>query len=84
METIQQLLDRIHWDEEFGKGDFLIGIYDRVEDAIEYLPLNRLQFEKGNHFSFTLIMDEEEIMIPFHRIREVRKNGETIWKRHEI
>jgi len=37
--------------------------------------------EKGNHFSFTICIDGEVLTIPFHRIREVRKNGETIWKR---
>jgi uncharacterized protein (UPF0248 family) len=81
MTPIQQLLNRIQWDEEFGKGDFEIGIYDRVGDAIEVLPLDRLHFEKGNHFSFTIILDGEVLTIPFHRIREVRKNGITIWKR---
>jgi uncharacterized protein (UPF0248 family) len=81
METIQQLLNRIHWDEEFGQGDFEVGIYDRIKDAVEFLPLERLMLEKGNHFSFTVCIEGESVTIPFHRIREVRKNGETIWKR---
>ncbi len=81
METIQQLLSRIRWDDEFGKGDFEVGIYDRIEDALEFQPLENLQMETGNHFSFTLCIEGEEALIPFHRIREVRKNGECIWKR---
>ena len=81
METIQQLLNRIHWDEEFGKGDFEVGIYDRVEDIVTFQPLKNLHMEKGNHVSFTMILHGEELVIPFHRIREVRKNSETIWKR---
>ena len=81
METIQQLLNRIHWDEEFGRGDFEVGIYDRVADAVELHPLDDLHMEKGNHFSFTICIGGEVLAIPFHRIREVRKNGETIWKR---
>ena len=81
METIQQLLNRIRWDEEFGKGDFEVGIYDRIENAVEFHPLENLHMEKGNHFSFTTCIDGEVLTIPFHRIREVRKNGECIWKR---
>ncbi len=81
METIQQLLNRIRWDKEFGQGDFEVGIYDRIEDAVEFQPLENLHMEKGNHFSFTICVVGEVLTIPFHRIREVRKNGECIWKR---
>ncbi len=81
METIRELLNRIHWDEGFGQGKFEIGIYDRVEDTIEFHPLEELHFEHGNHFSFSITIGGEVLTIPFHRIREVRKNGECIWKR---
>lgn len=84
MEMIHQLLSRIRWDGEFGQGHFEVGIYDRIADAVEFHPLERLHFEKGNHFSFTATINGTEAIIPFHRIREVRKNGETIWKRYEI
>ncbi|HSR88406.1 MAG TPA: DUF504 domain-containing protein [Pontiella sp.] len=81
METIRELLNRIRWDDAFGEGTFDIGIYDRVADAVEFHSLEKLQLEKGNHFSFTLCVDGEALTIPFHRIREVRKNGQLIWKR---
>jgi uncharacterized protein (UPF0248 family) len=81
MDTIRELLSRIRWDDEFGQGTFDVGIYDRVADAVEFHALEELQLEKGNHFSFTLCIDGEILSIPFHRIREVRRNGQTIWKR---
>jgi uncharacterized protein (UPF0248 family) len=89
METIQQLLNHIRWDEKFGLGDFEVGIYDRIEDAVEFQPFESLQMEKGNHFSFTVDIDGEVLTIPYHRItvspyhriREVRKNGVAIWNR---
>ncbi len=84
METIQQLLNRIRWDEEFGQGDFEVGIYDRIEDSVEFQPLENLHMEKGHHFSFTLCIDSKELTIPYHRIREVHKNGECIWKRNRM
>ena len=81
METIRELLNRIRWDDEFGRGMFEVGIYDRVADTVEFYFLEDLQLEKGNHFSFSLCVGGEVLTIPFHRIREVRKNGQTIWKR---
>jgi uncharacterized protein (UPF0248 family) len=37
--------------------------------------------KKGNHFSFTTCKDGDVQTIPFHRIREVGKNGDCIWRR---
>jgi len=81
METIRELLNRIRWDDDFGRGTFDVGIYDRMADAVEFHPLEDLRLERGNHFSFTVAVDGEVLTIPFHRIREVRKNGQTIWQR---
>lgn len=81
MQTILQLLSRIRWDDEFGRGNFEVGIYDRVGDRLEFRPLENLHLEPGNRFSFTIVVEDEELTVPFHRIREVRKNGKTIWKR---
>jgi len=81
METIRDLLNRIRWDDGFGEGTFEVGIYDRVDDAVEFHALEELHMERGNHFSFTMTVDGEVLAIPFHRIREVRKNGLTVWRR---
>ncbi len=34
MIPIQQLLSRIQWDQEFGRGEFVLGYYDRVLEEI--------------------------------------------------
>jgi len=81
METIRELLNRIRWDGNFGRGRFEVGIYDRVADDVEFHAFEELHLEPGNHFSFTITLGGEILAIPFHRIREVRKNGRTIWKR---
>ncbi|MBN2163699.1 MAG: DUF504 domain-containing protein [Pontiellaceae bacterium] len=49
------------------------------DDAVEFHCLEELHSEVGNHFSFTICVHGEVLTIPFHRIREVRKNGQTIW-----
>lgn len=81
MEPIRELLNRIRWDEEFGRGDFEIGIYDRMADAVFLQPVENVRVEKENHATFILCVDGDVQTIPFHRIREVRKNGVCIWRR---
>ena len=83
MIPIQQLLSRIRWDPEFGRGEFVLGYYDRIEDRILHMPLKDVGFEPEDHFSCR-ILDEEGTahMVPLHRIREVFKDGVLIWERH--
>jgi len=82
MIPIHELLNRIHWDKEFGQGDSVIGYYDRVEDRIVRVPLREIFFEPDDHFSFDLF-DHDGVLhsIPLHRIKEVYKDKELIWHR---
>lgn len=82
MKPIQELLNRIRWDEEYSKADFAVGYYDRVENRIIHVPFRELYFDRNDHFNFQLL-DEDGIShtIPFHRIKEVYKNGDLIWQR---
>ena len=82
MQPIQDLLNRIRWDREFGLGHFEIGYYDRLEDRIFRVPFARIEFMEGDHFSFR-IADEsaEPASIPLHRVRKVWKDGVVIWER---
>ena len=79
---IQELLNRIRWDREFGAGTFEIGYLDHVGQKIVRIPLGRMHFAEGNRFSFQLEDETGETMdIPFHRIHEVYRNGFLIWRR---
>jgi uncharacterized protein (UPF0248 family) len=82
MIPIDQLLDRIRWDPEFGRGQFVLGYHDRVKRCIVRVPLTRIAFEPGNRFSFTAVeADGSAHDVPRHRVREVWRNGELIWQR---
>jgi uncharacterized protein (UPF0248 family) len=82
MIPIRELLSRVRRDKKVGRGEFIIGYYDRVEDAIIRLPLREILVRPDDHSAFDII-DQEGVLqsIPLHRIREVYKDGELIWHR---
>lgn len=84
MIPLQDLLNRIRWDKEFARGDYNLGYYDRIEDRVVIVPLGQVFFSKGDHFSFGLVNERGELIsIPFHRVRQIYKNGQLIWSREK-
>jgi uncharacterized protein (UPF0248 family) len=82
MQPIHELLSRIRWDSEFARGEFEIGYHDRVADRIVLVSLHEVRFPEDAHDLFELIDNEGEAhRIPLHRVREVHKDGQVIWKR---
>ena len=82
MQPIHELLNRIHCDPEFGRGSFEIGYCDRMEKEIIRASFNEVSQLSGNKFTFH-VFDEDSIAhyVPMHRVQEVYKDGELIWKR---
>ena len=82
MQPIEDLLHRINWDVEYGKGEFALGYYDRVsrEETIVPLASVHLDSQRPSTFSFH---DENGIVhhVPLHRVRTVYKDGAVIWQR---
>lgn len=82
MTPIHELLNRIRWDAAFAQGRFVIGYYDRVDDTMIQVPVSRVQLTPGDHFAFQVTdADGYTHEVPFHRVKEVHKNGELIWHR---
>jgi len=82
MITIEALLQRIRWDSGFGQGCFTIGWYDRLQRRLICVPLEQIHLERGNHFSFTAVEPDGSVHeVPFHRVREVRRDGVLVWQR---
>lgn len=82
MIPIQELLNRIRWDADFGRGEFRIGYYDRVSNRVLLVPFADISFSEEDHFAFRFYDDEgEEHAVPLHRIRDVYRDGERIWHR---
>jgi uncharacterized protein (UPF0248 family) len=82
MIPIQDLIHRIQWDPAFGGGMFMIGYYDRIDAQIIRVPFRRVHLARGEHFSFDVEKEDGAThMVPFHRVREVWRNGALIWER---
>lgn len=82
MQPLHELLSRIRWDPEFGRGRFMLGYFDRVENRLIFVDLHDVHIEPGDHFSFTVLGEDGEThTVPFHRVKQVLKDGELIWHR---
>ena len=82
MIPIQDVLHRILWDPEFGRGKFVIGYYDRIEHDIILVPFREISFPKDGPGIFELLDHEGQThSIPLHRVKSVYKDGELIWHR---
>ena len=83
MIPIHELLSRIRWDAEFARGRYVIGYWDRVKDRVLHADLREITWDADNATFFDLV-DEEGTAhsIPFHRVREVWRDGSLIWQRH--
>jgi uncharacterized protein (UPF0248 family) len=82
MIPIHELLSRIRWDKEFGQGRFEIGYFDRHEKAVHRVALQEVAFPEDERHTFEVADESGQARrIPFHRVREVVKDGQVIWKR---
>ncbi len=46
------------------------------------MPIQNIETEPGNHFFFLATETNGTVHeVPFHRVREVQRNGELIWQR---
>jgi uncharacterized protein (UPF0248 family) len=79
---IHRLLARIRWDAEYARGRYVIGYWDRVAGRVLRADLREIAWDADNPSLFDLL-DEDGVAhsIPFHRVREVWRDGSLIWRR---
>ncbi len=83
MQPIHELLARIRWDADFARAKFSIGYWDRVAGRVLRVDLRELAWDADNPSFFGLLdADGMTHEIPFHRVREVWRDGRLIWERH--
>lgn len=78
-------MHRIQWDSAFGRAEFEIGYFDRVEQRVVRVPFSRIHIPPGERFAFEAIEADGSLhSVPLHRVRAVWRNGKLIWARGAV
>jgi uncharacterized protein (UPF0248 family) len=82
LQPLQDLLHRIRWDPDFGKGTFALGYRDRMAREDRIVPFASVGFDPSRPGFFS-VQDEDGVIrhIPLHRVRTVYRNDVVIWQR---
>jgi len=79
MQPITDLLNKIKWDKREKPEDYEIFYLDRISKKQIKIPFTAIKRIEG---SFMVIArNDEDVEIPLHRIRQVKKKGVVVWKR---
>lgn len=78
MMPIKDLLNKIKWDERETESEYEIGYFDRIANKLIFVDLMEVEVRDGVLIDW---IDDREVTIPFHRIKEVKKKGVVVWKR---
>ena len=79
MKQIIDLLNKIKWDKREKPGDYEVYYLDRVSNELIGVPFGLIKRIEGKF----MVIDRhgEEVEIPLHRIRQIKKKGVVVWKR---
>ncbi|MBS3097632.1 DUF504 domain-containing protein [Candidatus Woesearchaeota archaeon] len=82
MISIKDLLNKIKWDKKEDPSDYTIVYKDRVEGKYKEMAYNDIKKIEGTF----MVLDRggEEVNIPLHRVKQVRKNWLVIWNREKV
>jgi uncharacterized protein (UPF0248 family) len=79
MKPIIDLLNKIRWDKREKPEDYAIFYFDRISKKLVKVPFELIKRIEG---SFMVVdRNSEEVEIPLHRIKQVKKKGVVVWKR---
>ena len=79
MEPISSIINKIKWDKNENPEDYDIGYEDRIAKKIVEIKFSEIK--RVDEGFMVLERDMEEVNIPLHRIRIVRKKGKIVWER---
>ena len=79
MVTAKELLSRIKWDKNLKPEEYFIFYIDRVANKLAVIKYSDILKIDGSF----MVLDKypEEVYIPLHRIREIRRDGKLVWRR---
>ena len=79
MITIKDYINKIKWGPKEKKEDYRFYYIDRVNNELKEIRFLDIKDIEGG---FMIIHGRyEDVEIPLHRIREVKRNGIVVWRR---
>jgi uncharacterized protein (UPF0248 family) len=82
MIPIHELFARIRWDPEFGRARFVIAYLDHRKEALVRVPFEHIRIPEDHHFAVEAVEDDGTLhSVPYHRVREVWRDGVLVWQR---
>jgi uncharacterized protein (UPF0248 family) len=79
MQPLRELINKIKWDKKENPDDYVFYYEDRKLKKL--LPLRFNNIEKIENIFMIVVKENKETYIPMHRVKEVRKKDEVVWKR---
>lgn len=79
MIPIQEYLNKIKWDDRLNPNEFYLYYYDRLEDKLKQIKFTDVK-DWGKEF-MVVEKDNEQVEIPLHRIKQVRRGKKLVWER---
>jgi len=79
MMPIHELINKIKWDPNEKPATYLLSYYDRILKSLVEFRFDEIASMED---SFIQLHKEDKLVsIPFHRIKQVKKDGTIVWKR---
>jgi|TARA_Y100000310_G_scaffold302635_1_gene340206 uncharacterized protein (UPF0248 family) len=75
MITIKEFINKIRWDKNLDKDDYLLHYLDRIIKSEKTIKFEDIESLEGDFLMF----DNKEL--PLHRIRKVTRFGKVVWER---
>ena len=79
MIPIHELISKIKWDQNENPEAYSLFYYDRIKKSL--IEFKFTEIERIEDSFIKIFRDLELISIPFHRIKQVKKEGKIIWER---
>lgn len=81
---IRKILNRLKWDSEKNISDYeILFLHRGAPDDLKTYPADKIKEIKISYLLFSDDVQEEDVIIPFHRIRRIynKKTKEIIWEK---
>ncbi len=81
MHPLKNILNKLRWDEKENPNDYLITYRHRgAPGDVKQIKASMIRSLGKSYFTLSERAGDEESVIPFHRILEIRNvNGTTLW-----